>query len=149
MNTNSYIHIKELIGEVGLKATHPRIAVLHSLMKMNQHPTAEQVHSAIKENNPSISLGSVYRILEKFVEINLASRVASKSGNKRYDAKLDHHAHIYAVNTEEIEDYEDKELNKLIKDYFDQKTVKNFKIIEIKVQINGEKEDPTQKVTIV
>lgn len=149
MNTNSHLHIKSLIAEAGLKATHPRIAVYHSLIKMEQHPTAEQVYSDIKENYPSISLGSVYRILEKFVESNLATRVASKSGNKRYDAKLEHHAHIYSINTEEIEDYVDEALNDLIKEYFKSKKVNNFKISEIKVQINGEKEDPSKKVTIV
>lgn len=116
---------------------------------MDEHPTAEQVHMAIKENNPSISLGSVYRILEKLVVSNLAYRVATKSGMKRYDAKLDPHSHIYSVNTEEIQDYDDPELNTLIKNYFDKKQIKNFKITEIKVQINGQKEDPTEKVTIV
>ncbi|MEP0368468.1 MAG: transcriptional repressor [Cyclobacteriaceae bacterium] len=149
MNTNSYQHTKELISEAGLKATHSRIAVLHNLMVMGDHPTAEQVHSNIKEQNPSISLGSVYRILEKLVEANLAYQVATKSGLKRYDAKLDPHSHIYAVNTDEIQDYDDEELNDLIKEYFKQKQVRNFRIQEIKVQINGEKEDPDEKVTIV
>ncbi|MFY0599097.1 MAG: transcriptional repressor [Cyclobacteriaceae bacterium] len=148
MNSNSYLHTKELIGEAGLKATHPRIAVLHSLMMMDQHPTAEQVHSSIKENNPSISLGSVYRILEKFVESNLACHVASRNGIKRYDAKLEPHGHIYSTNTEEIQDYDDGELNKLVKEYFEKKQIKNFKITEIKVQINGEKENPDERVTI-
>ncbi len=149
MNSNTYLHTKELIAEAGLKATHPRIAVLHQLMVVDEHPTAEQVHVAIKENNPSISLGSVYRILEKLVEANLASRVASKNGMKRYDAKLDAHSHIYAVNTDEIEDYFDEELNEIINQYFDKKKIENFRITDIKVQINGEKPDPDQKVTIV
>lgn len=149
LNTNSYVHTKELISNAGLKATHPRIAVLNCLMMMDQHPTAEQLHSSIKEKNPSISLGSVYRILEKFVEENLACRVASKSGIKRYDAKIEPHGHIYSVNTEEIQDYDDQELNVLIKEYFEKKRIKNFKITEIKVQINGDKEDPNEKVTIV
>lgn len=149
MKSNSYLHTKELISEAGLKSTHPRIAVLHQLMMMDGHPTVEQVYFSITDNNPSISLGSVYRILEKLVEAGLASKVASKNGMKRYDAKLDTHSHIYAVNTDEIEDYFDDELNAIIKNYFDKKRIENFIITDIKVQINGEKRDLDQKVTIV
>jgi Fur family transcriptional regulator, peroxide stress response regulator len=149
VNINSYQHTRDLILDAGLKATHPRIAVLHHLMMMEEHPTAEQLHSAITLDNPSISLGSVYRILEKLVEVNLASRVASKMGMKRYDAKLDAHSHIYSVNTDEIEDYYDEELNELVRAYFEKKKIGNFKITDIKVQINGEKNDPSEKVTIV
>lgn len=149
MNSNSYLHTKELLVDAGLKATHPRIAVMHQLKIMDGHPSAEQVHFAIRENNPSISLGSVHRILEKLAETGLASKVASKNGMKRYDANLDAHSHIYAVNTDEIEDYFDDELNALVKEYFEKKQIDNFKITDIKVQINGKKRDPNEKVTIV
>lgn len=149
LTSNTYSHIKELLLEAGLKATHPRIAVLHELMRQDDHPGAENIHEGIRENNPSISLGSVYRILEKFVEANLAVRVATKDGTKRYDANLEPHSHIYSVNTEEIQDYYDPELNDLIKKYFEQKRIENFTISEIKLQINGEKKDPKGKVTIV
>lgn len=145
----TYSHIKELLMEAGLKATHPRIAVLHELMKRDEHPTAERLYDRIKEQNPSISLGSVYRVLEKLVDTSLASRVATKSGTKRYDANLEQHSHIYSVNTEEIQDYHDEELNQLIKKYFERKRIQNFKITDIKLQINGEKVDPNDKVTIV
>lgn len=149
MNSNIYQNIKDLIAEAGLKATHPRIAVLNQLMIAEDHPTAEQVYKAIHPNNPSVSIGSVYRILEKLVEANLATPVASRTGMKRYDARMDSHSHIYAVNTEEIQDYYDAELNELIKGYFDKKQISNFKITEIKLQINGEKADPSKKVKIV
>ncbi|WP_258103700.1 Fur family transcriptional regulator [Marinoscillum sp. MHG1-6] len=149
MNSNTYQNTKELIATAGLKATHPRIAVLHELLTNEEHPTAEQVHTALQPNNPSVSLGSVYRILEKLVEVGLARPVASRNGLKRYDARTDSHSHIYAVNTEEIQDYYDEELNDLIKGYFDKKKISNFKITEVKLQINGEKADPDKKVTIV
>lgn len=146
---NTYIQVKELLTDAGLKATHPRIAILHELMVRDEHPTAEQLHDRIKAQNPSISLGSVYRILEKLVESNLVSRVATRSGTKRYDANLEQHSHIYSMNTEEIQDYHDEELNRLIREYFQNKQVKNFRITDIKLQINGEKEDPNEEVTIV
>ncbi len=149
MTSKTYQHIKELLIEHDLKSTHPRIAVLHELMLCEEHPSAEQLFERITDKNPSISLGSVYRVLEKLVDVKLATRVATKSGSKRYDANLDPHSHIYSVNTEEIQDFHDEELSLLIKDYFEKKQIKNFVIIDIKLQINGEKNDPKKKVTIV
>ncbi|MFY0605174.1 MAG: transcriptional repressor [Cyclobacteriaceae bacterium] len=149
MTSNTYQHIKELLTANDLKATHPRIAVLHELMMCDEHPSAEQLYERITEKNPSISMGSVYRVLEKLVEVSLATRVASKSGTKRYDANLEPHSHIYSVNTEEIQDFHDEGLSTLIREYFDKKKIKNFVITDIKLQINGEKSDPSKKVIIV
>ena len=55
----------------------------------------------------------------------------------RYDAVLSNHHHLYCVETDRIEDYEDDELNQLINDYFKKKTIKNFKVTDIKLQITG------------
>ncbi len=118
-------------------------------MSMDEHPTVDKIFSTISKNNPSISLGSIYRILEKLIEANLANCVASEDGIKRFDAKMEPHSHIYSVNTDEIQDYNDEELNDLIKAYFAKKQINNFKITEIKLQINGEKDDQTKKVTII
>ncbi|REE05734.1 Fur family transcriptional regulator [Marinoscillum furvescens] len=149
MTEKTYQHIKELLSEAGLKATHPRIAVLHELMLSDEHPSAEQLHDRVSRQYPSVSLGSVYRVLEKLVEADLVYQVATRGGSKRYDANLEQHCHIYSINTEEIQDYYDPELNELIKNYFHEKQVSNFKITDIKLQINGEKRDPKSKVTIV
>lgn len=149
MSNSNYQQIKEVLSSAGLKATHPRIAVLHELMVKDEHPSAEQLHERIRVQNPSVSLGSVYRILDKLVEANLAYRVANRSGTKRYDANLEPHSHIYCMNTEEIQDYRDQELTDMIREYLERKQITNFKIRDIKLQINGEKEDPDQQVTII
>lgn len=145
---NKYTHTKEKLLVAGLKATHPRIAVLHELFEMDTHPSAEQLYERISPNNPSISVGSVHRILDDLVSAGLVSRVATKSGLKRYDGNRAEHSHIYATNTEEIQDYHDVELNEMLTDYFKSKKISNFSITEIKLQINGTKLNPDEKVTI-
>lgn len=135
--------------DVGLKATHPRIAVLRELMVSNDHPTAEGIHEKISKDNPSISLGSVYRVLDVFVDSGLIQRVLVNSGRKRYDAKLEPHGHIYCLKTDKIQDFYDEELYALINDFFRKKRIRNFKINEIKLQINGERIDPEVDVTII
>ena len=146
--SSDFGYIKELLSEHELKATHPRLVVLSYMFKTESHPTAEQVHDRIHINNPSISKGTVYRVLESFTEVGLVKRVATKDGLNRYDANLEPHSHIVSLNTNEIEDYFDPELNDLINRYFEQKQIKNFKLKEIKLQINGEKIDSTKPVNI-
>lgn len=141
--------IKESLMEAGLKATHPRIVVFSELVNSEVHPTAEQLFERVHVDHPSISKGTVYRILDHLVNSGLVSQVATREGVKRYDANLDEHSHIYCTKTHQIQDFHSNELNELIKDYFEQKQIENFKIKDIKLQINGEKIDPDKKVNIV
>ncbi|WP_420316233.1 Fur family transcriptional regulator [Ekhidna sp.] len=141
--------IKERLSEVGLKATHPRIVVLRQLMVSNDHPTAESIHETIREENPSISLGSVYRVLDVLVDSGLIQRVSVRSGSKRYDANMNPHGHFYCLKTNKIQDFYDEELYGLINEFFRKKRIRNFRINEIKLQVNGERIDPEADVTII
>lgn len=140
-------HIREKLSEAGLKATQQRIVVYDALLRMmNFHPAAENIYEAVRPENPSISLGTVYKTLDAFVLCGLASRVSTAEGHMRYDANMDQHNHIYCTNTKEIIDYRDAELDQLIQAYFKNKSIKNLKINQIHVQINGAKIDPAQEV---
>ena len=140
--------IKNKLDSVGLKSTHPRIVVLKELLISNDHPTAEAIHDSLKEANPSISLGSVYRILDVFVDAGLIQRVSVRSGSMRYDSNMNPHGHIYCLKSNTIQDFYDEELYDLINDFFRKKKIRNFKINDIKLQINGERIDPEGDVTI-
>ena len=141
--------IKNQLSEAGLKSTHPRIVVLRELMVCGDHPTAEGIHENLKEDNPSISLGSVYRVLDVLVDAGLIQRVSVRSGSKRYDANMSPHGHFYCLESNKIQDFYDEELYGLINDFFRKKRIKNFKIKEIKLQVNGERIDPELDVTII
>ena len=144
----SYSHIKNRISESGLKVTHQRIVILDAVLQMNNHPTVEIIYEHIKDANPSISLGTVYKTVETFVNNGLLSKVSTNEGQMRYDPKLDNHGHIYCTNTSEIIDYYDEELNDMILNFFKKKRVNNLKIKNITLQINGDKIDPDKDVLI-
>ena len=146
MNTLS--QIKELLTSVGLKATHQRLVILEALRKMDNHPTIDQIYSQVSEDNPSISLATVYKTTEALVEKGLLAKVSTPEGLMRYDARLDSHGHIYCTNTKELVDFYDDELDQLIIEFFKRKKVNNLKIKNISVRINGEKLDPRKNVVI-
>jgi Fur family peroxide stress response transcriptional regulator len=132
--------IKEIankLSDKGLRVTPQRIAILGAIIKLNNHPTAEKIIEYIKKNHPNISVGTVYKVLESFVENNLLKKVKTENGIMRYDSSQTNHHHLYCTETDKIEDYEDEKLDELLIDYFTKKGIKNFKIQDIQLQITG------------
>ncbi|RYD69309.1 MAG: transcriptional repressor, partial [Sphingobacteriales bacterium] len=97
-----------------------------------------EIFDTIKEHNPSISLGTVYKTLDTLVEVGLAKKVQTVNDVFRFDGKTHHHSHLYCTKTNKIIDFEDDELHDLIENYFRKKQLSNFKIQDFQVQITGE-----------
>ena len=143
------LHIfKETLSGIGLKVTQQRLVIFEALVEAENHPTAEEVYEKTKKRNPSISLGTVYKTLEIFVNKGLINRVNTSKGNMRYDGIIENHNHIYFRNTNEIMDFKDDHLSELIANYLKGRKITNFDIKDIRLHITGDKIDPEKKVTI-
>lgn len=140
--------VTEALASKGLKITHQRIVVYQELISTIKHPSAETIYEKIKKNSPSISLATVYKVLEAFVEKGLAKRVSTPKGSMRYDGRVDDHSHIFISNTNEILDFEDEELKEILGNYLKRKKFQNLSIKDIKLLIRGEKVDTKKKVEI-
>ena len=128
---------REKLQEKGLKVTPQRVAIYEAIVKLKNHPTAENVIEYIKANHPNISVGTVYKVLDSLVENQLLKKVKTEKDIMRYDAVLSNHHHLYCAETDRIEDYEDAKLNTLINEYFKKNKIKKFKVKDIKLQITG------------
>jgi len=128
--------IKILI-EKDLKVTPQRIAVLDTILNLNYHPTAENIAECMKLSFPHVAIGTVYKILEAFVEKGILTRVKTDDDTFRYDAILEKHHHLYSSQSEQIVDYYDDDLNKILEDHFRKKQIPDFIIEDIKLQIIG------------
>lgn len=126
----------KLFGK-GLKVTPQRIAVFAAIVKLNNHPTVDNIIEYIRKNNPNISIATVYKVLDALVENELIQKVKTEKDVMRYDAILESHHHIYFSDSDRIEDYVDEELNNLLSSYFEKKKIPGFKIEDIKLQIIG------------
>ncbi|MDR1715986.1 MAG: transcriptional repressor [Prevotella sp.] len=133
-------NIIDKLKEKGLKVTPQRITIYEAVIKLN-HPSADNIIEYIKTNHPHISVGTVYKVLDSFVENNILRRVKTEKDIMRYDAILSDHHHLYCTETERIEDYQDEELTRLISDYLEKNKIKNFDIRNIQLQITGKFND--------
>lgn len=129
--------VRDKIAEKGLKVTPQRVVILEAIYRLNNHPTADNILEYIKINYPNISVGTVYKVLETFVENNLLRKVKTERDKMRYDPVLSNHHHLYCTETDRIEDYDDEQLSEIIYEYFKSKQINNFKIQDIKLQITG------------
>lgn len=130
-------NFREKLQEKGLKVTPQRVAIFEAILELDNHPTADDIIAFIKTDYPNISVGTVYKVLDTFVENKLLKKVKTEKDIMRYDPHLTNHHHLYCAETERIEDFEDEKLNELIGDYFKKNRIKNFKIQDIKLQITG------------
>ena len=71
-----------------------RNAILTCLQQTDIHPSAEMVHAMLHEENPDISLATVYRNLAKFKAEGTIMSVATVKGIERFDANTAPHVHF-------------------------------------------------------
>lgn len=82
-----------LLKEKELKATPQRISVLKELTK-KEHPTMDDLYEAIKKENPSMSLATVYKNINTLKEKGVVIEVNVADGKMRYDIYSKPHIHI-------------------------------------------------------
>ena len=96
----------ERLRRAGLRVTAARLAILALFAAERRHPTAEQVHAALHEAHPSLSLSTVYETLEAFVRAGLCRRVRSGDGLMRVDGTDVDHDHAVCRGCGRIFDVE-------------------------------------------
>ncbi len=128
------------LKERGLKVTPQRLAVLESLVENNTHPNAESIIKKIRRKHPSISVGTIYNILDVFVEKGIIAKLQTEDNIMRYDPLVKEHHHIYMKDNGDIIDYFDDELTELVKKYLSNKNEISKIVIEsVKINISGNK----------
>lgn len=129
--------IRNKLSKKGLKVTPQRLVILDAIYKLGNHPTAENIIDYIRQNNPNIASGTVYKVLDTLIDNKLVKKVYTDKDVMRYDGILETHHHLYCSENDLIEDYVDKELDNLLRKYFTKHTIKNFRITEFALQIKG------------
>ena len=129
--------IIKILTDNNLKVTPQRTAVLEVLFSFPNHPSADDIIDYLRISFPNIPLSTVYKILDAFVLKGIVTRVKTDDGVMRYDCVKEKHHHLYCSESERIEDYYDKDLDKLLENYMKKKTIPNFKIRDFRLQIVG------------
>jgi Fur family peroxide stress response transcriptional regulator len=132
-----YEKIKEKLTAKGLKVTMQRVAVYEALINSKEHPSADSIIEGVSKKYPGISTGTIYKTLETLVEKDLVKKIKNDGDKMRYDAFTENHHHIYLENSDQIMDYYDEDLNKLLENYFKEKKIPHVQVENISLEIVG------------
>lgn len=80
-----------------MKYSRQREAIKDFLMTRTDHPTAEAVYLSVRESNPKISLGTVYRNLSLLTSLGEIQKICCGDGVERYDANVAPHYHYHCT----------------------------------------------------
>ena len=77
-----------------LRMTRQRREIVKELRRATTHPTADEVHRAVRRRLPRVSLATVYRNLEILAERGEIARLEAIEGKRRYDGNAEAHYHV-------------------------------------------------------
>lgn len=98
--TNDFV---SLLKTKELKATPQRLSVLKELEK-KMHPTIDDLYEALRKENPSMSLATVYKNLGTLKEKGIVIEVNISDGKMRYDIYSKPHIHFLCKQCHSISD---------------------------------------------
>lgn len=91
---------------MALKKSKQRDMIKAFLMGRKDHPTADMVYTNVRQLNPNISLGTVYRNLTLLADIGEIQRLRLGDGVDHFDADTTPHYHFVCNTCNSVIDLE-------------------------------------------
>ena len=119
--------IIKVLRENGYKITPQRRAVILALLKCDKFLTVQQILDFVKQSNPDVSLDTVYRNLDIFVQLGLVHEIHTnnREGNVFELMISGHHHHLVCLKCGEMECMENCPVNDR---YFEEAEKKGFAV---------------------
>ena len=110
MDTQSIIGF---FREKGLKITSQRLAICNFILSRKDHPTAEKIYQELRNEYPTISLGTIYKTLHLLKDLGLIQELGFNEGSVRYDPDMELHINMVCSKCGIISDYKAEKVEKL------------------------------------
>ena len=106
--------IEDKCKQRGVRLTDQRKLIAKVMSQSSDHPDVDELHKRISKIDEKVSIATVYRTVKLFEESGIIEKHDFKGGKARYEQSPDiHHDHLIDVNTGEIVEFVDEEIEKL------------------------------------
>ena len=133
--------IEEKCKQKGVRLTDQRKIIAQVISDSKEkygskdHPDVDELHKRVSEIDNKISIATVYRTVKLFEESGIVEKHDFKGGKARYEQTFDeHHDHLIDINSGEVIEFVDKEIEKLQEKIANKL---NYKLLGHKLELYG------------
>ena len=129
--------IEEKCKTKGVRLTDQRRLIAKVMSEATDHPDVDELHKRVSKIDKKVSIATVYRTVKLFEESGILEKHDFKGGKARYEQSPDtHHDHLIDVNSGEIIELVDQEIenlqNKIAEKY-------GYKLVDHRLELYGSK----------
>ena len=123
--------------EKGVRLTEQRKLVAKVMSESEDHPDVDELHKRVSKFDSKISIATVYRTVKLFEESGIVAKHDFKGTKARYEqAPEEHHDHLIDINTGEITEFMNEDIEKLQKEV----ALKlGYKLVDHRLELYGSK----------
>ena len=130
-------NIEDKCIKKGVRLTDQRKLIAKAMSESYDHPDVDELHKKVSKLDAKISIATVYRTVKLFEEAGIVSKHDFKGTKARYEqAPKEHHDHLIDVNTGEITEFINKDIEKLQKQVAEKL---GYKLVDHRLELYGSK----------
>ena len=129
--------IESKCKEKGVRLTDQRRLIAKVMSESESHPDVDELHKKVSKFDSKISIATVYRTVKLFEEAGIVSKHDFKGSKSRYEqAPEEHHDHLIDINSGEITEFVNEEIEKLQKQVAEKL---GYKLVDHRLELYGSK----------
>ena len=130
-------NIEDKCIKKGVRLTDQRKLIATVMSESDDHPDVDELHKKVSKLDAKISIATVYRTVKLFEEAGIVSKHDFKGTKARYEqAPKEHHDHLIDVNTGEITEFVNEDIEKLQKQVAEKL---GYKLVDHRLELYGSK----------
>jgi len=123
--------------EKGVRLTDQRKLIAKIMSESNDHPDVDELHKRVNKLDSKISIATVYRTVKLFEESGIIAKHDFKGNKARYEQTThEHHDHLIDINTGEIIEFVNEDIEKLQKKVSEKL---GYKLVDHRLELYGSK----------
>ena len=129
--------IENLCAKKGVRLTDQRKLIAKVMAESEDHPDVDELHKRVTKIDNKISIATVYRTVKLFEEAGIVSKHDFKGNKSRYEqAPEEHHDHLIDINTGEIIEFVNEDIEKLQNEVAEKL---GYKLVDHRLELYGSK----------
>ena len=129
--------IEDKCKRKGVRLTDQRKLIAKVMSESGDHPDVDELHNRVSKFDSKISIATVYRTVKLFEEAGILSKHDFKGTKARYEqVTREHHDHLIGINTGDIIEFVDQDIEKLQKNVAEKL---GYKLVDHRLELYGTK----------